>query len=129
MGVVFRYVASELPPAPDVLVSVGRPDGTTLLSDVPAKVDCGADRTVLPSQLAAQLNLDELEKREFEGLGGQRITMSIFHIHLTIRGCQAVDVAAAGNDGEPHILLGRDVLNHFRIVLDGPNGKLGITGD
>ncbi|MBA4186810.1 MAG: hypothetical protein C0467_02205 [Planctomycetaceae bacterium] len=126
MPVTFRYVTAESPPAPYVLVSVGRPDGTTLLLDVPAKVDCGADRTVFPTQLATQLKLEEVERREFEGLGGQRVTMSIFHVLLTIRGCSAVQVAVAGNDSEPHILIGRDVLNLFRIVLDGPNAKLEI---
>jgi hypothetical protein len=27
---------------------------------------------------------------------------------------------------EPYVLLGRDVLNHFRITLDGPNLVLDI---
>ena len=88
--------------------------------------DSGADRTVLPTRLAVQLKLDEVDRRNFEGLGGQQVTMSIFRLLVTVRGCPSLEVDAAGNDGEPHILLGRDVLNNFRIVLDGPNGKLEI---
>jgi predicted aspartyl protease len=126
MPVTFRYVATETPPAPYALVAVGRPDGTTLAADVPAKVDCGADRTVIPIHLATDLRLDEVERREFEGLGGNRVAMSIFQLLLTVRGCPAVGVNAAGIDGEPFILLGRDVLNNFRVVLDGPSGKMEI---
>jgi predicted aspartyl protease len=126
MPATFRYVTAESPPAPYVLVSVGRPDGTTVATDVPAKVDSGADRTVVPTALIEQLKLDEVERREFEGLGGHRVSMPIVRLLVTIRGCLPVEVKAAGNDGEPHILLGRDVLNQFRIVHDGPSGKLTI---
>lgn len=126
MPVTFRYVATETPPAPFALVTVGRPDGTTRATDVPAKVDSGADRTVSPAALAMELRLDEVERREFEGLGGHRMTLTLVRVLLAIRSCPDVEVAAAASDGEPYILLGRDVLNNFRVVLDGPSGKLEI---
>lgn len=88
---------------------------------MPAKVDSGADRTVIPAVLATELRLDE-----FEGLGGHRITMTLVRVILAIRSCPEVEVSAAANDGEPYILLGRDVLNNFRVVLDGPSGKMEI---
>jgi hypothetical protein len=127
MPVTFRYVGTEFPPAPYAMISVGRPGGTTHAADLPAKVDSGADRTVIPTPLAVQLKLDEVDRREFEGLGGQRVTMSIFRLLMTIRGCPSLVVDAAGSDGEPYILLGRDVLNNFRVVLDGPSQKLEIS--
>ena len=126
MPVTFRYVATETPPAPFALVSVGRPDGTTRATDLPVKVDSGADRTVIPASLATELRLDEVERRQFEGLGGHRITMALVRVLLAIRSCPEVEVSAAANDGEPYILLGRDVLNNFRVVLDGPSGKMEI---
>lgn len=126
MPVTFTDVASESPAAPYVLVSVGRPDGTTLLADVPAKVDSGADQTILPTRLAGPLNLDVIDRREFEGLGGQKVSLEILRALVTIRDCPPVQVDVASSDGEPYILLGRDVLNDFRIILDGPNGKLTI---
>jgi predicted aspartyl protease len=94
---------------------------------MPAKVDSGADRTVLPKRLAEQLHLDEVEQRDFAGLGGHRVNMAIVQVLLTIRECTPIEVNAATNDGEPYILLGRDVLNNFRVVLDGPKGKLEIS--
>jgi hypothetical protein len=68
-----------------------------------------------------------VEQREFEGLGGHRVMMAIVQVRIAIRNCAPLEVNAASNDGEPYILLGRDVLNKFRIVLDGPNGKLEIS--
>jgi hypothetical protein len=122
MAVTFNY-AAEIPPAPYVLVTVARLDGS-IVADLPAKIDSGAARTVIPTSVAEHLKLDAVDRLEFEGLGGQRVSLSIFRLLLTICGCPTLAVNAAGSDGEPYILLGRDVLNQFRIVLDGPNGKL-----
>lgn len=125
MPTTFNY-AAESPPAPYVLVTVAHPDELTVAADVPAKVDTGAARTILPSTLAERLRLDVVARHEFEGLGGQRVVLPIVRLLLTIRGCSTLDLNAASSDGEPYILLGRDVLNRYKIVLDGPNGKLQI---
>ena len=126
MSTTFNY-AAESPPAPYVLVTVARPDGATAAADIPAKVDTGAARTVIPTTLAERLQLDVVGRSEFEGLGGQRVELPIVRLLLTIRGCPTLDLNAASSDGEPYTLLGRDVLNQFRVVLDGPNGKLEIA--
>jgi predicted aspartyl protease len=126
MPVTFNYVRAEIPPGPYVLVTVARPDGSSVADDLPAKIDTGADRTVIPTAVTNQLKLDEVERREFEALGGYRVVMAIVQAVVTIRGCPSLLVNAAGSDGEPHILLGRDVLNNFRILLDGPNLRLEI---
>jgi predicted aspartyl protease len=125
VSVTFNY-AAEMPPAPYVLVTVARPDGATSAADLPAKVDSGAARTVIPMTVVEHLKLEAVDQQKFEGLGGVQVTLSIFRLLLTIRGCTTLEVNAAGSDGEPYILLGRDVLNQFRVVLDGPKGKLEI---
>ena len=124
MAAVFNYVGTESPPAPFVLVSVGRPDGITTATDIPARVDSGADRTVLPKRLVEQLTLDTVEQREFEGLGGHRVMMAIVQVRIAIRNCAPLEVNAASNDGEPYILLGRDVLNIFDVILSHRRGEV-----
>ena len=126
MPVAFRYVGSESPPAPYVLVAVARTGGGGAIPDLPAKVDSGADRTVIPTRIATQLGLDEVGRHEFEGLNGIRVTLSITRLQLAIRGCDAIEVEAALSDGESHILLGRDVLSYYRVTLDGPKAKVEI---
>lgn len=122
MPSVFNY-AAEQPPAPYVLATVAKPDGSTT-ADVAVKLDTGASRTVVPTELADALGLDVVERRVFEGLGGNRIELALVRLVLTIRGCSPVEVVAASSAGEPYVLLGRDVLNLFRIVFDGPRGKV-----
>ena len=125
MSTIFNY-AAEVPPAPYALVTLAQLDESVSVVDLPAKVDSGAAQTVVPTPIVARLGLDEVARHEFEGLGGQRVMLAIFRLLLPIRGCPTVELNVAASDGEPYILLGRDVLNQFRIVLDGPNGKLEI---
>jgi hypothetical protein len=124
--IIFHYVQQETPPAPYVLVSIGRFDGQASLADLPAKVDSAADRTVIPMHVATQLALDEIEQRQFLGLGSVLTTLSIYRAILTIRGFKPIIADTAGGPGEPHVLLGRDILNLYRIVLDGPGLRVEI---
>ena len=125
MHTVFRYVESETPPAPYALATLSGFSGERT-NDVPVKLDSGADRTIVPVDWVDRLKLDEMERREFEGLSGERVTLSIVRLRIEIRGCRELVVDAAASQGESYILLGRDVINCFRIVLDGPNLRLEI---
>jgi len=42
-------------------------------------------------------------------------------VETSVHDLPAVAIRAAFGEREPHILLGRDVLNANRLVLDGPN--------
>jgi predicted aspartyl protease len=123
MGFVYRY-ANESPPAP--FVHVARPDGSAVETDLPGKVDTGADRTNIPAALAARLALDEIDRLSFAGFGGSELILPIYLIRLTIRDLPAINVEVAAEGGEQYVLLGRDVLNRYKIVLDGPNLRLEI---
>ena len=125
MPFIYRY-ANDTPPAPYVLVIVAHPDGSAPTPDLPAKVDTGADRTIIPTELAASLGLRPAGRLPFAGLGGQQVELPVYEIQLVVRALAPILVEVAASDGEPHVLLGRDVLNRYRIVLDGPNGKLEI---
>jgi hypothetical protein len=129
MAFIYRYTdaADGVLPAPFVLANLTNLNGTATAIDRPARVDSGADRTVLPQTLAIQLGLEEVERMLFEGLGGQRLELPTFQVQLLIRDLPPIVVKVAASDGEPHVLLGRDVLNRYRIVLDGPNLKLEIA--
>jgi predicted aspartyl protease len=125
MRFTYPYVSAD-PPAPFVLVDLARHDGANLVPSLPAKVDSGADRTIIPAALAARLGLEEVERLVFAGLGGEPVELPVFHVRLRIHNLAPIAVDVAASDGEPHVLLGRDVLNRYKIVLDGPNLRLEI---
>lgn len=125
MPFTYNYANTD-PPAPFVLVVLSRPDGSGATGDLPAQVDTGAARTVIPLGVATTLALREVGRAIFGGLGGVETELPIYEVQLLIRDLAPITVEAAASDGEPRVLLGRDVLNKYTITLDGPNGKLVI---
>lgn len=50
----------------------------------------------------------------------------VYPVLVALRGMSAVPLAVLAVDREQHVLLGRDLLNRHRLVLDGPNLKLEV---
>src|SRR5262249_37007840 len=75
------------------------------------------------------LDLIELDQIPIEGVGGHITSMPTFLVQLEIRQPHAVRVEVVANKQEPYVLLGRDVMNHYHIVLYGPRLRLEIDED
>jgi len=116
----YRYNEQVDPPAPFVHVELRRPDGSKDLPEKPAQLDIGADKTVIPSTAVDELGLVMVREISAVGFGGTVVRASAFLVQVTIRQQNSVVVEAISSRDEPYILLGRDVLNQFRVVLDGP---------
>lgn len=52
--------------------------------------------------------------------------MAAYPVEVAIRGCASVLVEVVASPGESWALLGRDVLNAHKLVLDGPQLVLEI---
>jgi hypothetical protein len=63
---------------------------------------------------------------EVAGLGGQVFSTPADKVELTIRTLLPEKVVLRAHDAEPFVLLGRDVLNRHRLLLDGPGLALEI---
>jgi predicted aspartyl protease len=117
----YTYNQQVTPPAPFVHVSV-RPfyEGTTG-NTVPAQIDTAADLSVIPGRLVDELRLIPLDSIAVLGFGGHMATLPTFLVELRIRELNPVTVKVLSSHDEPFVLLGRDVLNRFTVLLDGPN--------
>ncbi len=124
----FRYVEQLDPPAPFVQVTLRCPTTGTRAVNLPAQVDSAADRTVLPGSVVAALGLVEDGRAHFQGFAGEVVELPLFLIEVQVHDLPAVFTRAVLGPAEPHILLGRDVLNRHRTVLDGPQLLVDIEG-
>jgi hypothetical protein len=122
----YAYNRQVEPPAPFVHIALRRPGGASSLDDLPAQVDSAADRTVIPGGLVARLGPVPLDEVPVAGFGGQVLLVPTYFVEVTIRGQPPQPVEVLAHEGEPHVLLGRDVLNHHRLLLDGPGLALEI---
>jgi hypothetical protein len=98
----------------------------SVVRECPAQLDTAADLTVIPSRLVNELQLDQLGELPILGVGAHLATLPTFLVQIQIRDLPARVVEVVASHDEPYVLLGRDILNQFRITLDGPNLLLEI---
>jgi predicted aspartyl protease len=103
--------------------ALNQPGGETIR----VLVDSGADATMLPETLLVNIGAQRIDRRRSRGIYGQVRTVSLYLVDvqiglLVIPSIQAIGIAA---DDEP--LLGRDVLNHLIVTLDGIGGVTEIS--
>ena len=107
------------PPAPLALVAVRCPIGGQSISEVPMLIDSGADVTLIPKPAIVSLGLvgsgQMYQLLAFDGVSSESesVQADLLFLKRRFRG-QYLSI-----DGEIGI-LGRDVLNHLRLLLDGP---------
>ena len=114
----FPYSASLNPPAPFLPVRVSNLTGAGPTT-VSAKIDTGADITAIPAYFVEQLDLAPAGELVVEGYDGQRATVLCYDIVLHVDRLRVVGLSVVAF-AEDYALLGRDVLNRLRILLDGP---------
>ena len=122
----YRYAQHLNPPAPFVNVALLCPQTGNRAANLPAQIDTAADRTVLPGPLVRALGLVEDGRLLFQDFAGDVVELPIFLVEIQVHDRAPVTVRAALGERELYILLGRDVLNALRILLDGPQGALEI---
>ena len=121
------YNVQMLPPAPLVRVHLCSPKAGSNVLELPAQIDTGADRSLVPLAILNQLNLTPLKQILIAGVGGRVQTMPVYGVLLSVVTLTEHLVSVLGHAEEPWIILGRDVLNHHRMVLDGPNQLLEMS--
>jgi predicted aspartyl protease len=109
------------PPAPVAVLTLRTIDGRDLsISKIPALVDTGADVTLLPRWAIEQLGLTSQTDE----------SVKLAWIDGTTRSAESVELEVSFLGGrfqgryaiidQPHGIVGRNLLNHFRFLFDGP---------
>jgi hypothetical protein len=108
------------PPAPLARVSLRTPHNSNIVSDVPILIDSGSDLTLIPERSIEELNLDldQNESYELTGFDGYKslaksVQLDLVFLSRTFKGRFVVVSSEIG-------ILGRNVLNRFALLLDGP---------
>ena len=114
---MFRYDTEVVPPAPIVKTQVINPL-TRETSHLPGKLDTGAAMTVIPRELVTALHLEQMGDVLCQGYDGVETLRPLYYVALEVAGYHfpIVEVTASPRQD---VLLGRDVLNHFILTLNG----------
>lgn len=115
---MLSYSAALSPPGPVASIRVIQPATGAESGPLPGKLDTGADLTVLPDRVLAELRVPPWGRvwaRSFDGSYSQRL---VYYVCLRVEGFELPAIRCMGAR-RPDALLGRDVLNQFVILLDG----------
>lgn len=122
------YNTNYLPPAPMTVVWLARLNGPLQIGPIPALLDTGADASLVPLAYLHQLRLKPVRQESLRSQWGERRSIGIFHMEMRIGDSLHLPwVEVVGDELGGEALLGRNVLNQLRIVLNGPKLHVEIT--
>jgi hypothetical protein len=121
MSTRFPFSPAKAPPIPAVVLDLSDPSGMATITFVSAHLDTGSDMTVVPLPLIQRLNLQPIGRAVAKGYGGLTANVDVFRVRLFIANFGTFTIPVLGHSAEPYILVGRDILNRFRVTFDGPN--------
>jgi predicted aspartyl protease len=121
----FSYSSVYIPSAPMVeitLISPNNPHSKGIY--LSALVDSGADATLLPIDLLRQVQARVVESVNLIGITGVRTTVDLYHVVIQIGPHKFRSIKAVAQQIGAEPIIGRDVLNHLVVTL---NGLAGVT--
>jgi predicted aspartyl protease len=123
----YEYSANYTPPIPTCQVYLGPGGGETRLGPLEALIDTGADITVIPIHYLRQIKAKRVSRGKARSLWGDTRTVDIYAVALAVNGLQVAALQTLADDQGEEIVLGRQVLNRLKIVLDGPAAVMEIV--
>ena len=111
------------PPCPAVDIRIETPVNTGKSTSILAQIDTGADFCVIPLRVTHELNLQPYRTNKIEEHDGKESIQDVYRIRITINDFPSFMVDAIYYpfvDEDDYLVLGREALNIFRMLLDGP---------
>ena len=112
------YDTSSQPPAPFVEFEVVSPQDSTQRRLAQGLLDTGAEVSVLPVEILTALQVPKASDMSVESWDGSPTPVTTYIVTLGMADARlgSIEVVAAPI---PYAILGRDVLNHFILTLNG----------
>ncbi len=106
------------PPAPAFYATISYKGN---VKTIPALVDTGADMTAIPHDVVEFLSLRKYSERRISHAGGPGGFRPIFKANISFLDFSFADLLMISLEDRIHALIGRDILNNYKAVFDGPN--------
>ena len=123
----YRYDATYDPPIPVCNVTVIAP-ATNQSAELTAIVDTGADGTIIPIQHLQRIEARRAYEASMRSQWGERRSVFLYVVDLKIGELILPGVYVVGDELGDETVLGRNVLNELRLLLDGPEELMTLLG-
>lgn len=117
-----QYSTEFNPPAPVLTIAFAVLDRAPQFHDTMALVDTGADMTIVPTEIIEALDAPQQYAARMRAFAtGSIRPVAIHQIDNIVNQTRIPALDVIADDMGDQVILGRNFLNKFRIVLDGPN--------
>jgi predicted aspartyl protease len=122
----YPYDVQFTPPAPVIELQVSAPSRQGQSIALRGLIDSGADITVMPENAITVLALQYVDELPVAGFDGQSSVRPIYAARIHVQGTPSLIVKVVAISTEI-VLLGRDLINRWRLLLDGRAQILDIS--
>jgi predicted aspartyl protease len=124
----YEYDNDYNPAMPVVDIEIGRAMSTASLT-LQALVDSGADATIIPINSLQEISARRSRKMWMRGTAGGRILVDLYQISLQLGPFTQTLLEVVGSTQNSEVIIGRDVLNHLTVILNGPAYSVEVVAD
>jgi len=114
----YEYDLKYMPAMPMVTIHIGKPDAAASLI-LPALVDSGADATMIPIRHLKQVHAIKRQQVFIRSVSGRRAGANLYTVSLQFAHYERQRIDVVGNQDTNEVIIGRDILNHLVVTLDG----------
>jgi predicted aspartyl protease len=115
------------PAFPVVEIEVSSPSSKENKLGLRALVDSGADITMIPVRHLQRVGARVVDKRRLQNSANVSYSVDIYGVSLKMGPFYNEAIAVVGNRQSNEVIVGRDVLNHLIVTLNGLAGVTEIT--
>jgi predicted aspartyl protease len=115
-----QYLDENYPPMPALEIRLGYPEEALRLGPVVAILDTGADGTIVPQDWLDRISAPLVDEVRVRGHWGDWRIARVFTVDLGIGDLLLPGIEVVGDEEEDEAILGRNVLNRLKLLLDGP---------
>jgi hypothetical protein len=118
MVYTYDYDLTYVPAMPVVTLAIGKPDAAAAFT-LSALVDSGADATMIPIHYLQQVGAIKRQLVFIRTVSGKRAGAHFYTVSLQLAHYQRQRIEVVGNQATAETIIGRDLLNHLVVTLDG----------
>jgi len=122
----YPYSTEYLPAAPVMEIGLGAPGTEPSLGFLKALVDTGADATIVPIAHLRQIKAKKIDQATLRSQWGERRAVALYAVALEINQYRFDAIRVVGDEIGDEVILGRNLLNRLRLLLDGPAGMVEV---
>lgn len=125
----FLYSSQYSPGAPVLEIWLGAPGEKAEVGPFEALVDTGADWTVVPLDYLKRADAERASRALLRSQWGESRPVHLYAVAITVAQHEFSAPWVVGDELGDEIVLGRNILNRLRLLLDGPAAAVTVLDD